>query len=191
MGIEFELKYRANPEIQAQIANTGTWHTISMETTYYDTPTRGLSQRQFTLRRRLENGISICTLKAPAGALARGEWETECGSIEEAVPALCKLGCPEILPALVAEGLVEACGARFTRQAATVEHEDALLEIALDRGYLFAGEKQLPLCEVEVELKAGSQAAAVAYAKALAEKYGLIPEPGSKFRRALALREDA
>ena len=72
-----------------------------------------------------------------------------------------------------------------------MEHEDALLEIALDRGYLFAGEKQLPLCEVEVELKAGSQAAAVAYAKALAEKYGLIPEPGSKFRRALALREDA
>lgn len=190
MGIEFELKYRATPEIQAQIRKSGTWQTISMETTYYDTPSNALSRRHFTLRRRLENGKSVCTLKAPAGELGRGEWETECGSIEAAISELCKLGCPEILPFLVAEGLEEVCGARFTRQAATVKTPAAVLEIALDQGILFAGEKQIPLCEVEVELKEGSREAAVAYAQALAEGCGLVPERGSKFKRALALREE-
>ena len=190
MGIEFELKYRATPAIQAEIGKSGTWHTVSMETTYYDTPSKALSRRHFTLRRRLENGVSVCTLKAPAGELGRGEWETECGSIEAAISELCKLGCPKILPFLVAEGLAEVCGARFTRQASTVETEGAVLEIALDEGILFAQEKQIPLCEIEVELKEGAREQAVAYAKALAETYGLEPEYGSKFKRALALREE-
>ena len=190
MGIEFELKYRATPEIQGEMEKTGTWHTVSMETTYYDTPSKALSRRHFTLRRRLENGVSVCTRKAPAGELGRGEWETECGSIEAAISELCKLGCPEILPFLVAEGLIEACGARFTRRFSTVETEGAVLEIALDAGILFAGEKQIPLCEIEVELKKGTRAQAMAYAKSLAKQYGLEPEHGSKFKRALALREE-
>ena len=191
MGIEFELKYRATPEIQAEIGKDGTWHTVSMETTYYDTPSKALSRRHFTLRRRLENGVSVCTLKAPAGELGRGEWETECGSIEAAIPELCKLGCPEILPFLVAEGLIEACGARFTRRCSSVEFGGAVLEVALDRGILFAGEKQIPLCEIEVELKEGSREQALAYGKILAGAYDLEPERASKFKRALALAEEA
>ena len=189
MGIEFELKYRATPEIQEKLKETGSFQRISMETTYYDTPSGALSARFFTLRRRLENGVSVCTLKAPAGKLARGEWETECGSIREAIPELCKLGCPQELPLLTEEGLVAVCGARFTRWASAVEWDGALLELALDQGVLFAGEKEIPLCEIEVELKEGSREQAVAYAKILAQSYGLVPEAGSKFRRALALRE--
>ena len=190
MGIEFELKYRATPEIQEKLAGNGCWHSISMETTYYDTPSKALSSRFFTLRRRLENGVSVCTLKAPAGELARGEWETQCESIEAAIPALCKLGCPSELPALIADGLVEECGARFTRRCSSVEFGGAVLELALDRGILFAGEKQIPLCEIEVELKEGPQAQALAYGKILSELYGLVPEHGSKFKRALALAEE-
>ena len=189
MGMEFELKYRATPEIQQELARNGQWHSISMETTYYDTPSQSLSQRHYTLRRRLENGVSVCTLKAPAGDLARGEWETECAAIEAAIPELCKLGCPENLPALTQEGLIPVCGARFTRLASTVAYGETTLEIALDRGILFAGDKEIPLCEIEVELKAGTPAQAVAYAQALAQRFGLAPEPGSKFKRALALRE--
>ena len=189
MGLEFELKYRATPEIQKNLAKTGHWHSISMETTYYDIPSKGLSQRRYTLRRRLENGTSVCTLKAPAGDIARGEWETECGSIEAAIPELCKLGCPEDLPALTAEGLIPVCGAKFERLASTVEYAGAVLEVALDRGILFAGDKEIPLCEIEVELKEGQPEQAVAYAQAMAKEYGLVSEPGSKFKRALALRE--
>ena len=33
MGIEFELKYRATPEIQEELAQDGHWRSIAMETT--------------------------------------------------------------------------------------------------------------------------------------------------------------
>ena len=190
MGIEFELKYRATPEIQEELARDGYWRSIAMETTYYDTPSKAMSSRFFTLRRRKENGVSVCTLKAPAGELARGEWETECDSIEEAIPQLCKLGCPPELPQLAAEGLVEVCGAWFTRRCREVEFAGAVLELALDEGILFAGETYVPLCEIEVELKEGHREQATAYARILAGAYDLEPERASKFSRALALAEE-
>lgn len=189
MGYEFELKFRATEEAQQAIAGNGIWHTVTMETTYYDTPSGALSRRHYTLRRRLENGVSVCTLKTPAGELGRGEWETACDTIEAAIPELCKLGSPTELPALVQEGLIPVCGARFTRRASAVVVEDTEVEIALDKGVLFAGDREIPLCEVEVELKEGSREQAAAYALALAHQYGLAPEPASKFKRALALKE--
>ena len=187
MGLEFELKYRATPEIQKNLAKTGHWHSISMETTYYDIPSKGLSQRRYTLRRRLENGTSVCTLKAPAGDIARGEWETECGSIEAAIPELCKLGCPEELLSLTKGGLIHICGAKFTRHALTLDQGGCTLEIALDEGLLLGGGKELPLCEVEVELKSGTDADALAFAQILARRFALRPEPKSKYLRALEL----
>lgn len=190
MGYEFELKFRATEQAQAAIGAEGAWRSIAMETTYYDTPSGDLSQRHYTLRRRLENGVSVCTLKTPARELGRGEWETECDAIEAAVPELCRLSGLAELPALGAEGLISVCGARFTRQASTVTVEGTELEIALDKGVLFASGKEIPLCEVEVELKAGSREQAAAYALALAHQYDLKSEPASKFKRALALREE-
>ena len=191
MSIEFELKYAATPNAQAAVmqAIQGNWHTIQMETTYYDTPSGSLSQKRYTLRHRLENATHVCTIKTPLGLDARGEWETESADIRASLPELCKLGAPADLEALAEEGLEAICGARFTRQACTVSFGSALLEIALDRGILFAGSRETPLCELEVELKSGDQADAVTFAKVLAAKYGLRPQPKSKFRRAKDLRE--
>lgn len=191
MGIEFELKYTATPETQAAVMQIiqGDWHSISMETTYYDTPSGSLSRKRYTLRHRLENATHVCTLKTPLGRDARGEWETECGDIRAALPELCKLGAPADLVNLAEEGLEAICGARFIRQACTVTFGSAVVEIALDRGILFGGSREVPLCELEVELKSGDQADAVTFAKVLAAKYGLQPQPKSKFRRAKDLRE--
>ena len=93
MGIEFELKYRATPELLSEIdrAVTGQRQAFSMRTVYYDTPDRALSQKHCTLRRRMENETSVCTLKMPAGEQGRAEFELECGSIQTAIPELCKL----------------------------------------------------------------------------------------------------
>lgn len=191
MGIEFELKYRATEQSQAAIARqVENWQTIAMETTYYDTANLALSEKRYTLRRRLENGVSVCTVKTPANGHGRGEWEVKAQTIEAAIPELCKLGAPADLPALTGDGVMPICGARFTRRAAVVTMDGAVLELALDRGILFAGNREIPLCEVEVELKQGAQSQALAYGRVLAERFGLEPEPRSKFRRALALREE-
>ena len=139
------------------------------------------------MRRRLENGVSVCTVKTPETDNLRGEWETECDDIIAAIPVLCKLGCSVNLPMLTKNGLKAICGARFTRLAKTVELENCVVEIAVDRGVLFGDHREEELCEVEVELKSGSRKEAEAYAAAFAQKYGLKPEEKSKFRRALAL----
>lgn len=188
MGQEFELKYRAEPACLAAIrASCGPFREIAMETTYYDAPDGALSARKWTLRHRLENGLGVCTLKTPGENHIRGEWETESGDIALAIPVLCKLGAPAELLRLTEKGLITVCGAKFTRLACTLEVPGAALELALDQGVLTGGGRELPLCEVEVELKAGNEEAAVAFAAELARRWELTPEPRSKFRRALDL----
>ena len=188
MGVELELKYKADEtalqSINAAFPEPGV--TLQMETVYYDTPDGALSAKHYTLRKRLENGVSVCTLKTPAKQ-GRNEWETECDNIQDAVPVLCKLGGPEELSSLTQAGLVPVCGAKFTRIAKTVQLPDAVVELALDQGVLTGGDKALPFYEVEAELKSGSEAALMVFAQALAQRFSLKAEPKSKFRRSLDL----
>ena len=79
------------------------------------------------------------------------------------------------------------CGARFRRIAKTFTWDGTTMELALDQGVLTGGSREIPLCEVELELKDGSRETVETYAAGLAAAFGLQPEPGSKFRRALAL----
>ena len=193
MGIEYERKFRATDAVLEEIrkAFPEEEQVISMETTYYDAPDKALSARWYTLRRRLENENSVCTLKAPVSGRGRGEWEVLCDDIEAAIPELCKLGAPKDLILLTARGISPVCGAKFIRIAKTLTFADCTLELALDKGILFGGDKEQPLCEVEVELKEGAPEACDAFAKLLAVRFGLIQEQKSKFRRALQLYEGA
>ena len=188
MGIEFELKYRASEAAFAAIrqAYPQPEELLQMQTTYYDTPDGSLSARHWTLRSRLENGRNICTLKTPAGS-ARQEWETEAADIFAALPAFREMGCPEELFTLTQTGLRPICGARFTRIAKTVAVNGSILEIAMDSGVLTGGSRQIPLTELEVELKSGREEDCLAFARELAATFGLEAEPYSKFRRALDL----
>ncbi len=189
MAVEFELKFRATPEQQETIRGmlSGETRQYTMQTTYYDTPAGDLSARKYTLRRRMENDISVCTLKTPAKGLGRNEFEIQCPSIEEALPQICELSGLEELPGLLAKGIVPTCGAAFQRTSITVERPDCTLEIALDRGKLTGGGREKPLCEIEVELKSGAEEGAKAYAKMLQVAYGLTQEKLSKVQRARAL----
>ncbi len=188
MGREFELKYAATAE-KLEILRAAFPHLapIAMQTTYYDSPDGRVGKLHWTFRRRMENARSVCTLKTPDGALSRCEWEVECDSIEDAVELLIEAGAPLELAALTARGVVESCGARFTRLAGLIALGDATVELALDEGVLLGGGRELPFAEVEIELKSGSEEAAIAFAEALAEKYDLRKEPKSKVARARAL----
>lgn len=188
MGREFELKYRADGAAIAAIREKyGPFTPISMETAYYDTFDMKLAMHHWTLRRRMENGMSVCTFKKPLDDGSRGEWEVQCDAILPAVMELCRSGAPWELMRATAGGVIQTCGAKFTRLAATVEADGCTLELALDEGVLTGKDRELPFAEVEVELKSGEDAAAVAFAQALAAEFGLTPEPKSKFARAIAL----
>ncbi len=188
MGVEYEWKFAASAAQLSAIDEVfpGNPVTFQMETTYYDTPGGALSARHYTLRRRLENGISICTLKTPAGP-ARAEWEINCESIDQALKQLHSTDCPADFFEIVKEGIVPICGAKFTRIAKEISLEGATVELALDQGCLMGGNKEEPLCEIEVELKSGDREACDLFAKTLAVRFGLKIQPKSKFSRALTL----
>ena len=188
MGIEFELKYRVTPGMLEKMREefSEDSRSIAMETTYYDTPEGALSKLHYTLRRRMENGISVCTLKTPADSQGRQEYEVLSTSIEDALERLGKQSGIDLLT-LTEAGLVPVCGARFTRMAKNIELSNTTVELALDKGVLMGGGREVPLYEVEVELKSGSRETAKLYAAQLALRYNLLPESGSKFRRAFAL----
>ena len=190
MGREFELKFRADGEKIAAIREKYRDFTpISMETSYYDTPDLKLAFHHWTLRRRMENGISVCTFKCPRADGSRGEWEVEAPNINEGIMQLCKAGADWELMRATAGGIQPLCGAKFTRLAATLTLPGCTVELALDDGFLLGGGKEQPLCEVEVELKSGSEDAAAAFAMVLAQEYGLRPETRSKIARAMALAQ--
>ena len=188
MAVELEIKFCTTEETLEQLktALPGEEKTFSMETTYYDTPHNDLSKRCITLRRRMENETSVCTLKAPAET-GRLEFELECDSIETAIPELCKRAHIKDLPTLLEKGVVPVCGARFKRLAKTVVYQDTTIEVALDQGILSGGGKEIPLCEVEFELKSGSEEQLRQFAAMAALQYGLNQERRSKFARANAL----
>ena len=191
MGREFELKFGATPQQQAAILEKYPgFHKISMETTYYDTADRALAARYITLRQRKENNAPICTVKFPLPDGSKGEWELEWEDATTMVEELCKLGAPEELQNLTADGIIPVCGARFLRQATHLEVPGGAVELAVDKGVLLGGGKEIPLCEVEVELKSGDDAVAEQFAAALAAEYDLQPEPRSKFSRAKELARE-
>ena len=189
MGIEFELKYRATPETLGAIARDvqGSAAYFAMHTTYYDTPDRELAARNCTLRRRMENEKSVCTLKFPLEGRGRGECELEREDIFAAAPELCAMSGRADLQTLIDKGIEPVCGARFQRQAITLRTQTCVMEIALDQGVLMGAGKEVPLCEVEVELKSGDPEEMMLYGVVLAQRYGLQEEKRSKFHRAALL----
>ena len=189
MGREFEIKYAATEkDLEALKAEFPLLKPIAMETTYYDTPVGELSRLRWTFRRRMENGTSVCTLKTPAEGFGRNEWEVECDDLTAAVELLIRKGAPKQLLFFAANGgFVESCGAKLTRLSGALEHNGTSLELALDRGILTGGGRELPFCEVEIELKDGREADAIQFAEHIAASRNLKIEPRSKVARASAL----
>ena len=190
MGREFELKYQATPETLGSIREKfGEFTPISMETTYYDTADLALRKRRWTLRQRLENGKSVCTVKTPLPDGSRGEWETENADLAAGAEALCAMGAPKEILDYVNLGVTPFCGAKFTRLAKTIVLPGGCVELALDEGVLLGGGQELSFAEVEVELKSGGDDLAKAFAGALAKEFNLTEQPKSKLARAMALAQ--
>ena len=189
MAVEYELKYRATPEVLERIQADfpGSYTVTEMTTTYYDTPGGDLAKLFWTLRHRREGEKHICTLKTPAGIDGRSEYEWSCEDIHEAIPHMCRLSGSNALAQLVEGGLVETCGARFTRTARPFVAGGTLAELALDCGVLLNGEKEESFAELEVELKRGFREEADIIGLLLSQAYGLETESKSKFQRSKEL----
>lgn len=169
-----------------------------LHNTYFDTPDDVLNHQRTALRIRRVGGedqpVWLQTLKmggSGESALSqRGEWEA-------AVPgAALEFGMLQATPwsQLDPDGtLFQALAARFTtdftRTRWTVRNRDdgSVVEVALDLGRIVAGGHSAPICELELELKAGQPTALFEIAREIASAVGVMPLGASKSQRGFAL----
>lgn len=161
-----------------------------MQTTYYDTADRRLSRSAVTLRRRMENDQSVVCVKAALPACkdpsVHGEWEVLSEDLAAALPELVRLGAPALL--LEAGEPLPVCGAAFTRRAALLRFPDgSASELALDLGCLTGPTQTMPLCELELEMKAGAPDETRKLLRDLQARFGLTTQTWSKYQRAKTL----
>lgn len=199
MATEFEIKLRAKNAQQLKTVLEDRSITalaqeklreVHMKTSYFDTADGALSARKWMLRVRQENEKSVVTMKTPGEGHARGEWECEGKTPEEAIETLVSKGAPQELRELVSPGLQMVCGALFVRLTQPLLLADGTTcELCADGGELLGGRRKEPFFELELELTRGSGEALVAFAQEISRKFGLPEEGKSKFVRARRLAD--
>lgn len=196
MASEIELKLalgesgpdalRRHPRLAALPSRVG-----RLGNTYFDTPEGDLKRSRSALRLRRDGERLLQTVKTRGqgggGLSSRGEWEWPVDG-----PGLDLEGLAEI-PPMAAFGrdtlsrLVPRFSTDFTRETWWVEDGDAVIEVALDTGEIYAGERTATIRELELELKGGTESALHDLAALLAERVPLRPADTSKAARGGAL----
>lgn len=164
--------------------------------TVLDTPARDLTSARQTLRVRHTSDATLMTLKGPSkreGAVfARDEIEAPVAEDANvaADPALWPPAiAARVRPLLNGEPLEPLVRVEVARHRWLAMRDGELVaEIALDDGQIRAGGRELPVHELEVEIKGeGTRDDLDALSKTLRGDLPLAPEPLSKLQRGLAL----
>ena len=166
---------------------------------YFDTPDQRLNQQRVALRlRRMGNSADaqwIQTLKTGGSnnsALSqRGEWETPVPGDKLVLKALKATPWASMDPdGAVFAALAPCFVTRFERTSWLVRRRDGSeVEVALDIGHIEAADKTTPICELELELKAGQPAALFDVARQIAQTIAVLPASLSKAERGFALAQ--
>ena len=176
-GHEIELKLLIDPAGADRLVESDLFgspdHVRTMHSVYFDTPALDLAKAGFSMRVRESGGTFIQTVKAfgneAAGLMARPEWERELPGpepmLDDERPIWQGLGDRLQMVAPLFEVDVE-------RRSWTLSQGDSVCEVVLDRGHVRAGDRQAPVCEIEIELKAGEAADLFALARRID---GVVP----------------
>lgn len=171
-----------------------------LQSAYYDTPDLLLHEQRVTLRlRSLEVGAKskwVQTLKTNGrvdSALSqRGEWETPLQQARLSLPGLMKTPWAEFDPGgRVFADLTVVFQTRFERTKWLVHRRDgSVIEVALDIGQIVIDKHKSPICELELELKAGQVTALFEVAQQIAQRVAVVPFSASKAERGYRLARD-
>ncbi|MBR0993216.1 CHAD domain-containing protein [Bradyrhizobium japonicum] len=179
--------FNAAPVIAAHARNKGSRKHLT--SVYYDTPERMLRRNGLSLRVRQSGARFVQTVKTEAAddPLRRGEWEASVASLTPDL-ALAMPFIPEKLRGhLEARPLEAVFTADVRRHARMIDLPSGTVEIAFDRGVLTAGDRSLPVSEIELELKSGTASTIYEVALRLAEHGAVKPSIRSKSARGFDL----
>lgn len=167
MDQEIELKLSIAAGDAGKIIAAGLFpgrrRSVRQTSIYFDTADRTLAKSGISLRIRTVRKRKVQTVKLNRGGLfLRGEWECPVSDdvpvLDGASPLRDFLGEPPaaLIPLFHIENM---------RALWSIGEEDAAIEAVLDRGEIVAGEQLYPICEIELELKAGNPAALFNWAR--------------------------
>lgn len=190
---ETELKFQVPADQRAALHRavaTASAVTTRLQAVYADTADRRLAAAGLALRLRKEGRVWMQTLKGRGdGLMQRLEHDVPRGT-SAAIPVLnlqLHAGRPvgDGLLALLADGksLQPIYRTDIRRLHRRVRHGGALIELAYDRGWIIAGEQQVPVDEIEFELLRGSGAALVDLAQRWSLRFDLWWDVRSKSER--------
>ena len=200
MATETEIKLSLSARAASQLAKHrllagSASHRQLLVNTYYDTPDTRLRHERIVVRHRLKGSEWLLTVKTVAvltGGLAqRGEWEVpgRPGAFDFSHVDNCLLR--DLLESIRHE-LRPIFTTRFTRQSWLLEPRAGVrIELALDRGRIEAQDRRRTICEVELELLAGTVNELFLIASELQATLPLHPEVSSKSDRAYRLLANA
>lgn len=204
--MEIELKFQVPAASRAAVARavaTARARTVRLQAHYFDTPDGDLAREAVALRLRRENGLWIQTLKAagPDG-VHRLEHNVPLGRARSVQPPPLQLDRHDGHPA--ADALqralqraggvmpLERYGTVIGRTLREVSVPGARVELAFDEGWIQAGDRRVPVCELELELLRGDTAALLALAERWTRRFPLVLDVRTKSERGhwLALQHE-
>ena len=174
---------------------------VRLENIYFDTPALALARAKSALRLRRAPEGWLQTFKtvgvAQSGLHERHEWEMpvagEALEIGRLLQECDEAGVSTALSEASAN-LIALFRTDFTRTLWTLEVDGTQVEAAVDQGEVTADVngtlRRTPICEIELELKDGDEAALHTLAAELSKALpGLAPDDISKAQRGYKLRE--
>jgi triphosphatase len=199
MHQEIEIKLAVEPDhaerVWLALARFAHGKSASRElfSAYYDTPDCWLKSNGVVLRLRRDGQRWVQAIKnagnASGGLHRRAEHETEVAVQLPSFPAMAQAGFGELIANRhTRDALGVAFTTTFSRSSTLIELQGGnIVEVSLDRGSIAAGERREPICEIELELKAGNAAALFELALELARELPVRLDNRSKAQRGYAL----
>lgn len=198
---EFELKFQLPPDRAAAVEaalRRGSARRTRLRARYFDTADEALARNGMVLRLRQEGREWVQTAKGSGAHFERLEHNVPATGADHAPDVRLHESHPigERLQAALANatsGLQPVFETDVERLARTVEAAGSEVEIAFDRGRIRAGDREVPVLEIEFELKRGSPAAVGELAAAWCSEHGLWLDPltksGAGWRLAKGIEE--
>ena len=157
---EIELKLQLKPDDASVLEAAKLFGKVSkaskLRSTYFDTADHCVKKAGFALRIRRVGRARVETVKAEGadavGLFARPEWERKVQSdtplLDDSTPLAAVLGDK-------AGQLTSIFCIDVLRRTWHMAAKGAAIEIVLDRGKIVAGERETPICEIELEQTSG------------------------------------
>lgn len=203
METEIELKFFVSPDFSTHLQQIITGQKVlqhsrkTLENTYFDTPDHWLRQHDIGLRIRRFDDVFVQTTKTSgrvvAGLHQRPEYNAEhTGNVPDLSLHPKDIWPPGQALSKLQASLTPLFSTNFVREQWLIGMDDgSQIELAFDQGQVIAGEKDTPICEVELELRSGQTDALFSLARVLCEsggaRLGNVSKAAQGYRLALGM----